>query len=361
MSDFNIAAIDPNMAIETKIPDADLRFHDVRAEDAFALYGLWKAKTEPVFKRLPDEIAKATNPGVASLYLQTAGGRLRFSSDSAYVALKVFIPALHHMDHMPLTGSSGFDLYIDTPVGSRFYRTFRPGTGAKTSYEAVIRFPSREMRHFTVNFPTYNAVDRLYIGLQADARLEGGLPYRPLAPMVIYGSSITQGACPSRPGLAYSNILSRRLNIDHINLGFSGNGKAEKVIVDYMKSLPMSVFISDYDHNAPDAAYLEKTHYAMYRAIRDANPHLPYIMLSLPDFDNNLASASARRRIVQETYRRARAEGDKHVYYIDGEGIFRGPDRDSCTVDGSHPNDIGMMKMADAIECMVKRALREKM
>ena len=359
MSEFNIAAIDKNMAIETKIPDKDLHFYDVRQHDAFEIYGLYHAKKEPVFKRLPDDIAHATNPGVAGLYLQTAGGRIRFSTDSSYIALKVMIPSLHHMDHMALSGSSGFDLYIDSPAGSRFHRLFRTGTGAKTDYEAVVRFPTREMRSFTLHFPTYNAVNSVYVGLQEDARLERGMPYRPLAPIVFYGSSITQGACSSRPGLCYSNILSRRLNIDHINLGFSGNGKAEPVIVDYMKNLKMSVFVSDYDHNAPNAEYLEKTHYAMYRAIRDANPTLPYIMLSKPDFDlEPIPIAAARRRVVQETYRRARAEGDKRVYYIDGEGIYRGPDRDSCSVDGAHPNDIGFMKMADAIECMLKRALR---
>jgi hypothetical protein len=125
-----------------------------------------------------------------------------------------------------------------------------------------------------------------------------------------------------------------------------------------MSDMEMSAFICDYDHNAPNAAHLLATHRHMYEVFRAKHPTLPYIMMSLPDFDRDPYSTAIRRDIVQDTYRRARADGDKYIFYIDGEGVFRGPDRDSCTVDGCHPNDIGMTKIADAMECMLRRALR---
>jgi hypothetical protein len=126
-----------------------------------------------------------------------------------------------------------------------------------------------------------------------------------------------------------------------------------------MASLKMLAFVSDYDHNAPDAKYLAETHCRLYKIIRASNPQIPYIMLSRPDYDVNVAESIERRDVIIDTYRYAREQGDKNVYYIDGEGIFRGPDEDLCTVDGSHPTDVGFLKMADAVERILVRALRK--
>ena len=357
MAEDIVSKYDRNMLVETKLTEPDLCFYDVR-KAPFRLYGLYNPTETDHFLRMPEDIAAETSEAVARLSRQTSGGRLRFSTDSSYVALKAVMPAMCHMDHMAMTGSTGFDLYIDSAIDSRYYRTFRPSVTAQGGFETIIRFPDKKMRDLTIHFPTYSPVKDLYIGLQEGAALGEGKSYQALPPFVIYGSSITQGGCCSRPGLSYSNTLSRRLNLDHVNLGFSGNGKAEEVIVQYMSDMEMSAFICDYDHNAPNAEHLLKTHLHMYEVFREKHPTLPYIMMSLPDFDRDPATNAARRDIIQDTFRQARANGDKNIYYIDGEGIFRGPDRDSCTVDGCHPNDIGMMKIADAMECMLRRALR---
>lgn len=357
MAEDIVSKFDKNMVVETTLTEPDLRFYDVR-QAPFKLYGLYDPCHQKAFLRLPEDVAAATSEAVARLSRQTAGGRVRFSTDSSYVALKAVMPAMCHMDHMAMTGSTGFDLYIDTPVDSRYYRTFRPSVSAKGGFETIIRFSDKKMRNITIHFPTYSPVSDVYIGLQDSAALDEGMPYQPLPPFVIYGSSITQGGCCSRPGLCYSNILSKRLNLDHVNLGFSGSGKAEEVIVQYMSDMKMSAFVCDYDHNAPNPEHLLKTHLHMYEVFREKHPTLPYIMMSQPDFDRDPGIAATRRDIIQDTFRHARANGDNHIYYIDGEGVFRGPDRDSCTVDGTHPNDIGMMKIADAMECMLRRALR---
>lgn len=351
------AEVDRNMIVATTLTEPDLRFYDVRRAP-FQLYGLWDPQNEPVFKRLPDDIGRNVNSGVTTLYLQTAGGRVRFSTDSQYVAIKAVMPYVKHMDHMPLSGSSGFDLYLDTESDSHYSHTFRIPTSAKDGYESIARFPDRKMRHFTINFPSYNAVDALYVGVQEGASLGEGRPYRDMAPIYYYGSSITQGACASRPGLAYQNIISRRLNTDFVNLGFSGSGRGEPNICAWMAEQKMSIFVSDYDHNAPNPEHLQKTHYPLYAAIREKHPDIPYIMLSRPDFDCNYNESVARRAVVYETYTRALAEGDKNVYYIDGQSIFRGPYEDSCTVDRSHPNDLGFMLMAEHIGRAIERALR---
>jgi hypothetical protein len=100
----------------------------------------------------------------------------------------------------------------------------------------------------------------LYIGLQEGAKVEGGLKYRSELPVYYYGSSITQGACSSRPGNAYQSIISRRQNLDFVNLGFSGSGRAEEIIANYMAEQKMLAFVCDYDHNAPNPEYLNDTH-----------------------------------------------------------------------------------------------------
>ena len=353
----NQAHPDKLMAGQNNVKETDVRYYDVRENENFDLYGFYNPRTEPVFKRLPDEIGLNVNSGVASLYLNTAGGRVRFSTDSEYVVIRAFLPKTCRFDHMPLTGTSGFDLYVDDEATHRstYFGTFRPPMDMTDGYVQILKFKTRELRHLTVNFPLYNKVDALEIGLQEDATVGHGLPYANELPVVFYGSSITQGGCASRPGNCYENMIARRLDMDYINLGFSGSGRAEDLIVDYMKNMKMSAFVSDYDHNAPNPQYLAETHYKMYRAIRDANPTLPYVMISRPDCIKSPEDTANRREVIFETYRRARAEGDRNVYYIDGEGFFKGEWEDCCTVDGTHPTDLGFHFMADSIGNTLKK------
>jgi hypothetical protein len=356
----SIDQIDKNFAVETSLKETDIRFYDVR-RDPFEVYGLYNYRTEPQFKRLPDEIGLNVNEGVSKLYLNTAGGRVRFSTDSQYVAIHAKMSSIGRMPHFAFSGSAGFDLFIDEPQSgiSRFHRPFMPDLKMTDGYESIIRFKTRELRHFTIHFPTYSNVHALFIGLQQDATLGGGMKYRDLPPVVYYGSSITQGGCTSRPGNIYQNVVSRRLRLDYLDLGFSGSGRAEDLIVDYMAGLPMSAFVSDYDHNAPNAEYLAKTHCKMYQRIREAKPDIPYIMMSRVDFDCGYDENVERRDVIIDTYRYARAQGDRNVYLIDGEGVFRGKYVDMCTVDGVHPNDLGFALMADAVEATLVRAMTQ--
>lgn len=359
MGKQDIGNIDANMKIETKLTEPDLALYDIR-RDPFDVYGLYNYREEPVFKRLPDEVGQNVNSGVAELYLHTTGGRIRFSSDSAYVALRAVYPAMYKMPHMAFAGSIGFDLYVDDPQtgGSRYWRSFAPAVDIKDMMETIVRFPSRKLRYFTINFPAYSQVSTVHIGLQKDATLGHGMPYRPVAPVVYYGSSITQGGCASRPGNVCASIVSRRMNTDFINLGFSGAGRGEALIANYMAGLEMSAFISDYDHNAPDAAHLQKTHCPLYQAIRAKHPDIPYIILSMVDVDsgNSYELNMRRRDVILETYRYARDNGDHNVYFIDGASIFRSGDPEICTVDGCHPNDYGLALMAHAVEAELNRA-----
>lgn len=358
---------DEKMWFKTVIQEDDIRFYDVRNEP-FEVYGLYNYRTEPQFKRLPDAIGQNVNDGVAQLYTNTAGGRVRFSTDSRYVAIRAVEPHIGWSANITLNGCAGFDLYVDDPetTGSQYYRTFTPPTDIKDDhrYESILKFPDRRLRYFTINFPLYSDVSELWIGLQEDAVLCEGMKYRKVLPVVYAGSSITQGASASRPGNAYQSIISRRLNLDFLNFGFSGSFKAEDTIVDYLNTLPMSAFVSDYDHNAPTAEHLKNTHYRMYERIREKHPDLPYVMITRPDVLNNEYSSKVlgdlgngaviRREIIFESYRKAIASGDRNVYFIDGNSFFVGEYQDCATIDSTHPNDYGMVRMADVIGCTIK-------
>ncbi len=199
------------------------------------------------------------------------------------------MPAVSHYENMCLIGSSGLDLYVDEAEDAErgFFRPFVPPNDAVDGYEAKHDFKVKKMRSFTIHMPHYNRLSHLYIGVDEDAVVGVGEEYRKVLPIVYYGSSITQGGCASHAGNTYQNIICRRMNIDYINLGFSGSAKGEPAMAEYMATLPMSVFVSDYDHNAPTFEHLTKTHFALYKTIREKNPNLPYIMITRPDYWNH--------------------------------------------------------------------------
>ncbi len=337
----------------TQLELPDVRFREVR-EKPFDIYGLYNPQEEGLYRRLPADVAEATSPSVKNLSVHTAGGRVRFCTDSAYIAVHAIMPYMAHMDHFPYTGSTSFDVYVREGSRYYFYAGFRPGIDASAKkMEGIVRFPNRKLRQIMIHFPLYSQVEKLFIGLQEDAVLDHGLRYRYDKPVVYYGSSITQGGCASRPGTSYQSIISIKYDCDFINLGFSGSAKGEPAIIDYIASLDMSVFVMDYDHNSPSADHLKETHEALYRAVREKHPDLPIVMVSAPDtmayIHGNPVNRDARRAMIYENFEKALAEGDKNVRYIDGDSLFEGKHHDVCTVDGCHPNDAGFIRMADRI------------
>ena len=351
MSDNNIAKIDKNFAVPSTVDKADILFHNV--ENApFQIYGI--AYEGDRYRRLPMAVASTVSDRVLALSDHTAGGRVRFSTNSSYVAIRAVMPKVSRMGHFALSASAGFDLYAD----GRYIKTFVPSVKMECGYESIISFNSAEMRNITINFPLYSAVASLEIGLQEEAVLAPHPDYSIKKPVVFYGSSITQGGCASRPGNCYTAILSRRLDFDHVNLGFSGSGKAEKEIAEYVASLPMSVFVYDYDHNAPDADHLEATHERMFRTIREKQPNLPIVILARPKYTLT-AAEQERLAIIKATYTRAIASGDKDVYFLDGPSLMAMAEEEG-TVDGTHPNDLGFASMARALEPLLAEILKEK-
>lgn len=350
-----IEDIDKNFT-HTELDGFDLVFCDVKNEP-FSVSGLFGGDG---FRRLPP--LTGVCEGVNILSRNTAGGKVRFSTNSPYVAIYAEIGEACHMGHMTLAGSCGFDLYRLEDGEERFVSAFIPPTGIVHGHEhfhSIKRISDTytEMTSYTLYMPLYNGVNTLHIGLAPESRVEKGADFMSDKPIVYYGSSITQGGCASRPGNAYPALITHKLNVDHVNLGFSGSAIGETAMAQYIGAMQKSAFVYDYDYNAPTLQHLADTHEAFFKELRRAAPLLPVIMISAPSIAPS-EHWSQRRDVIKRTYENAVAAGDKNVYFLDGGHIFDGLFADCSTVDGVHPNDLGFARMAEKLLPIVKKALR---
>ena len=351
---MKISDIDANFARE-KFNETGVRFRDAK-EPPFIVSGVYHDGA--AFRRLPQEVADAVSEGVAVLSRNTSVGLVRFATDSPYVAIRCELPAVCDMPHMPRVGVHGFSMYAD----GVFHGVYMPSyegeeTRREGGFQGILRFPDRKMREIVVYMPLYNEVRDLYIGLAEDAALTAGRAYTYEKPLLFYGSSITQGGCASRPGNSYDAIVARMLDSDYINLGFSGNCRGEPRMAEYLAGIDCSVFICDYDHNAYSAELLASTHGPLFRTFRKSQPDTPVVFLTKPDYHRDDSLDVNKRRIVMKTYSDALSAGDTNVYFIDGMHLFGRKNRDGCTVDGCHPNDLGFSRMAEKVLPVLKKIL----
>jgi len=355
---MKIEEIDKNLKVETSIQKDDIVWLSPK-DEPFSIHGLCETEKDMPYHRLPKDVAQKTSEGIEWLMWHTAGGRIRFATDSPYIAIKTVMPSTQTMCHITKIGQSGFDLYRCVNGKHSFVTAYNTPGGVTAGYEACRDTGSTDMCTYTLNMPLYDGVEELYIGLAKGSQVEKPEPYCNPVPVLYYGSSITQGGCASRPGNAYQGFIERKYDTDFINLGFSGNAKGETSMAEYLASIEASVFVCDYDHNAT-LEHLKETHFPLYQIYRKANPETPVVFVTKPDFYPNTVDSEKRRAVVYETYCRAKEAGDENVYFVDGETLFEGEFRDSCTVDGVHPNDLGFFRMGMVIGEAVGRALEKR-
>lgn len=351
----DISKLDRNFAIQESFGRSDIDFYSALNE-SISLYGVFHE--DGGFRRMPKAAAEGVSDGVAQLCKHTSGGRVCFKTDSDLIALDATMSGVYVMPHMAYLGSSGFDIYIRENGKQTYFGAFLPDLSNKEALHRIIYLPSRKMREIIINFPLYCGVAELSVGVLSGAHMEKWTGYSHSTPMVFYGSSITQGACANAPGTCYATLLSRRFDSDYINLGFSGNAKGEQAMMDYIAGLKMSLFIYDYDYNAPTSEHLQNTHYIGYQTIRKKQPDTPIIMASRPNYGNPMNDSEVRRAIIAETYSRALAAGDKNVYFVDGKTELAGIYENGGTVDGCHPTDYGFRIMADAFAGIIEKILK---
>ncbi len=335
-------------------------------DEPFTLYGFSSPNESGVFSRLPISFTESDGVSefVQRLILHTSGGRVRFRTNSKRIAIHAELRDTLVMYHMPATGSHGFDLYAspaNSPGDFTFKGVLTPKSfkSGETLSEASFELDDNSLREIIINFPLYNGVKSLYIGLEENCVLEKATPYSIEKPIVCYGSSVSQGGCASRPGTNYLPLLSRWLDADFINLGFSGADKGEEAIAHHIATLDMSVFIYAYGYNAPSVEHYENTYYPFYEIVRAKNPDLPIIMMSPPlcpqiKSKKMLDVQTKRKEVVINAFEKAKKRGD-NVYFIDGFKLLENPE---STVDSIHPTDLGFYEMATKIYPLLREILK---
>ena len=345
------AAIDKNFKVPNRVLRDDLVYYNAKELD---VYGL--THEGGIYRRMPYEIAKKVSDNVAQISCECAGGRVRFATNSPYIAIFVKYRSVSKVPNYSNTATLGFDLYS----AKRYIGCFVPAIDTLEAFESIINLEDAKdtarKKEYTLNFPVCSEIEELYIGVQEGSIMEKAPKYAIEKPIVFYGSSVTQGACASRPGNTYANIISRTLNCDYVNLGFWGNALGEPEMASYIAGLNMSAFVLDYDYNAPMVEHLVKTHEKMFQIIRERNPNLPIIILSRPKYYLN-EEAKQAFEVIKTTYENAIARGDKHVSLIAGMDMLKSV-KDTALADNIHPGDSGFISMARIISAELKKFLK---
>ena len=344
MAIIDAGKIDANFALTSTVKREGLTYHDANTLSVHGVY-----YEDGLFRRMPEDVAFSVSENTGLISRECAGGRVRFVSDSPYVAIYVKYRAVSKVTSYSNTATLGFDLYAN----DRYVGAYVPLNDTETEFESVLDIPYAGENVYTVNFPICSQIEALYIGVKDGCVLKTAPTYALSTPIVYYGSSITQGSSASRPGTTYENIISRALNADYINLGFWGNARGEEKMAEYIAGLKMSAFVYDYDYNSPNAEHLQSTHETFFKIIRKAQPNLPIIICSAPRY-YFMEENEKRLEIVRTTYENAVKAGDKNVAFLSGKEMMKDV-KDVAFADTVHPTTVGFMEMAKHIQAALKR------
>jgi len=329
------------------------------AETKVEIAGLpWFRENQGEFWRLPTRSKEAFPKAVWNLAMDPAGGRIRFRTNSAILALRLEWPHTPDMRNMHFFGQSGVDLY----VGETYWGTATPDKDAVSGkvYEHVFfRDQPRATREITMYLSLYSPVKVLAIGLDAEASVQPAGAFATARPVVFYGTSITQGGCASRPGMSYQAILGRRLNIDHVNLGFSGNGKGEASLARAVAEIDAATYVLDFAQNNGNVESLAQVYDPFIGILRERHPDTPIVAIT-PIYAANEATGNRRneqmRALIRKVVSQRIAAGDTHLQLVEGPDLL-GPARVDGLVDGTHPNDLGFQWMADGLGERLRKLL----
>lgn len=328
----------------------------------FPLYGKISDETNSRYERLPSRLEGVSRDPVWYLGRNSAGLYIRFRSNSTSIHARWESMFNNSMTHMTDTGTKGLDLYALVDGEWRHVCSAQP-QGKKSERKIISNMDPVE-REYMLYLSLYDGVKSLEIGVDEGASLDQPAVGRPSRekPVVMYGTSILQGGCANRPGMAHTNILGRCLDREVINLGFSGNALLDMEIAELMASVEdPGLYVLDYVPNASAEAIAELGE-DFFRIIRNAHPDVPVVFIEdviFPTtmYDNRLLDEVTRKNEAQKMlYDRLKKSGQKKIYYIPAEGMIG--DDGEATVDGIHFTDLGAMRYVDHVLPVIRKALR---
>lgn len=330
-------------------------------DDRLEVNGLWWfAENSPQVWRLPGRLKGVVRGEVWELALQPSGGRVRFASDTTTVSVKVRYGPIEIGNNFSRIGQAGFALYAD----GRYVRPVWPEKAGE-SEPVFFSGMKRKMRQYTLYLPLYYPVELLAVGFDDAARLKPPRRFVAGKPVAFYGSSITQGGCASQAGMSYQAILGRMLDIDFVNLGFSGEGRGEPEMAQAFAEIDASCFVVDFAQNCPTVEELAERYAPFLEMIRGSHPKTPIICVT-PIFSTlevwegeRLSQNALKRDVIRKAVAARKKAGDKSIALVEGLKLI-GEDEGELTCDGSHPNDAGFQKMAAGLAPALRKALKLK-
>ena len=349
----------PPKAAANAIP-ADAAWHDVTK---WGVEGRGWADQERKrwFDRLPAKADGKVTPAVWSLSRDSAGMMVRFTTDAQAIYTRYTLAKTNlAMPHMPATGVSGLDLYARDAAGKwKWVQVTRPNS-AKVETTLITDLAPGE-REYAAYLPLYNGIESLAIGVPAGAKFAGLAP-RAEPPIIFYGTSITHGACASRPGMVHTAILGRRFDRPVINLGFSGNGRMDAAVGELLTELEAAVYVIDCLPNMGPADVTAKC-LPLVKQLRAARPNTPIVLVEDRRVTNDWITPGRKKfhddnhAALQAAYEQLLKAGVTKLSYIGGDHLY-GDDTEGAT-DASHASDLGFMRQADVFEPVLRAALKQ--
>jgi GDSL-like Lipase/Acylhydrolase family/N-terminus of Esterase_SGNH_hydro-type len=354
----DVSKLDPAMAA-SKLAALNNDWHDVTS---WGLEGRILPEQERLswFDRFPKSAKGVVTDAVWNLSRDSAGMMVRFQTDapSIHVHYKLTKAKLG-MPHMAATGVSGVDLYARDAGGKwKWVQVSKPDK--QEVLVEVIKGLAPGNREYAAYLPLYNGVEFLKIGVPKGSQFQGLQPRD--KPLVFYGTSITHGACASRPGLVHPAILGRRFDMPVVNLGFSGNGRMDQAVGGFLVQLDAAAYVIDCLPNMQPEQVTEKCA-PLVKQLRSSKPDTPIILVEDRRFTNDWitpekqAFHTANHAALKAAYDSLIADGVEQLFYIPGDELY-GTDTEGAT-DASHANDLGFMRQADIFEPILRKALKK--
>jgi hypothetical protein len=338
-------------------PQTPLTWHDVSAGQVEGRLWTDEERLRP-FDRFPAAAEAMVPKPVWNLSRESAGMMVRFRTDATALHVRMTLRSdVLDKPHMPASGMSGVDLYArDANDRWRWVAAIKP---EKQSLELpLLAGLVPGTREYALWLPLFNGVESLAVGVPESSAFTWLDPRD--KPIVFYGTSITHGACASRPGMAHVAILGRRLDRPVANLGFSGNGRMDPGVGDLLARVDAACYVIDCLPNM-NAELVRERCIPLVKRLRGARPDTPIILVEDRLFTNAWITAGkeafhdANHAALKEAFDTLRREGVQGLWYIPGDTLL-GDDSDA-TVDGSHPTDLGFVRQADAFETVLRAAL----
>jgi hypothetical protein len=328
--------------------------------DGQSLTIIGRYHSEKNYARFPKEYENKLRKDVWDLGQNSAGISIRFRTNASEITVRWTLLEDNSMDHMAFTGIKGVDLYARVDNNWKYVNTAR--VKGKVNEFTLVKTSGVIFREYLLNLPLYDGIDSLSIGVNSNAEI--GLPAEKYLidkkPVVYYGSSIAQGGCASRPGMAFTNILERVMDRSFINMGFSGSGTFDIPVGEAMSEIDAALYVIDCNPNTKRDLIYERA-VALVKLLKEKRPAVPVLLVEgyyyVSGFGDPRESDQAKKNgELKRAYKTLEKTGLKQIYYKKGDGMI-GNDSEG-TVDGVHPNDLGMMRIAESLEPAIKKLIK---